>query len=171
MTTCNSCWSSITELRHCPVRQAEGLPEAEHRASSGYAELNKEQVSAPASAHRPRQGDDDTGAGGKAQVKNGPHLAGRRRWSVRFRGRKHEAAIALAARIPQARLGGAVEIRPVEKYFDLPQPNRLFIVRRGFREPRGLGWREDFIQPSHQLAGFEEQPPVGRPASRITRTN
>jgi hypothetical protein len=28
-----------------------------------------------------------------------------------------EAAIAMAARIPQARLGGAVEIRPVEKYF------------------------------------------------------
>jgi len=28
-----------------------------------------------------------------------------------------ESAIALAARIPQARMGGAVEIRPVEKYF------------------------------------------------------
>ncbi len=28
-----------------------------------------------------------------------------------------EAAIALAARIPAARLGGAVEIRPVEQYW------------------------------------------------------
>lgn len=28
-----------------------------------------------------------------------------------------EAAVALAARIPQARLGGAVEVRPAEKYF------------------------------------------------------
>jgi hypothetical protein len=28
-----------------------------------------------------------------------------------------EAAVALASRIPQARLGGAVEIRPVEQYF------------------------------------------------------
>jgi hypothetical protein len=28
-----------------------------------------------------------------------------------------EAAIALAARIPAARLGGAVEIRPAEKYW------------------------------------------------------
>ena len=29
-----------------------------------------------------------------------------------------DAAIALAARIPAARLGGAVEIRPAEKYGD-----------------------------------------------------
>jgi hypothetical protein len=28
-----------------------------------------------------------------------------------------DAAIALAARIPAARLGGAVEIRPAEKYY------------------------------------------------------
>jgi hypothetical protein len=28
-----------------------------------------------------------------------------------------EAAVALAARIPAARLGGAVEIRPVEQYW------------------------------------------------------
>jgi hypothetical protein len=34
-----------------------------------------------------------------------------------FEAENMEAAIALAARIPAARLGGAVEIRPVEKYW------------------------------------------------------
>jgi hypothetical protein len=28
-----------------------------------------------------------------------------------------EEAVAFAAKIPQARLGGAIEVRPVEKYF------------------------------------------------------
>jgi hypothetical protein len=54
---------------------------------------------------------------GKVSVKNGPHLdEGVGGFSV-YEAESIEAAIALAARIPAARLGGAVEIRPVEKYW------------------------------------------------------
>jgi hypothetical protein len=54
---------------------------------------------------------------GKVEVKNGPHLAeGVGGFSV-YEADSMEAAIALAARIPAARLGGAVEIRPAEKYW------------------------------------------------------
>ena len=54
---------------------------------------------------------------GKTQVKNGPYLAeGAAGFSV-YEAESMEAAIALAARIPAARLGGAVEIRPAEKYW------------------------------------------------------
>jgi len=55
--------------------------------------------------------------GGKVAVKNGPHLGeGVAGFSV-YEADSMEAAIALAARIPAARLGGAVEIRPAEKYW------------------------------------------------------
>jgi hypothetical protein len=54
---------------------------------------------------------------GKTVVKNGPHLAeGVGGFSV-YEAENMEAAIALAARVPAARLGGAVEIRPAEKYW------------------------------------------------------
>jgi hypothetical protein len=54
---------------------------------------------------------------GETQVTNGPHLAeGVAGFSV-YEADSMEAAIALAARIPAARLGGAVEIRPAEKYW------------------------------------------------------
>ena len=56
---------------------------------------------------------------GKVMVKNGPHLGegqGIGGFSV-YEAESMEAAIALAARIPAARLGGAVEIRPAEKYW------------------------------------------------------
>ena len=54
---------------------------------------------------------------GKAHVETGPHLAeGVGGFSV-YETDSMEAAIALAARIPAARLGGAVEIRPVQKYW------------------------------------------------------
>jgi hypothetical protein len=54
---------------------------------------------------------------GKTQVRNGPHLTeGAGGFSV-FEAESMEAAIALAARIPAARLGGAVEIRPAETYW------------------------------------------------------
>src|SRR5207248_1073478 len=55
--------------------------------------------------------------GGKVTVKEGPHLGeGVGGFSV-YEAESMEAAIALAARIPAARLGGAVEIRPAEKYW------------------------------------------------------
>src|ERR1700722_13692087 len=56
---------------------------------------------------------------GKVTVKNGPHLGegqGIGGFSV-YEAESMEAAIALAARIPAARLGGAGEIRPAEKYW------------------------------------------------------
>jgi hypothetical protein len=54
---------------------------------------------------------------GKVRVKEGPHLAeGVAGFSV-YEAESMEAAVALAARIPAARLGGAVEIRPAEKYW------------------------------------------------------
>jgi hypothetical protein len=54
---------------------------------------------------------------GKTLVKNGTYLAeGAAGFSV-YEADSMDAAIALAARIPAARLGGAVEIRPAEKYW------------------------------------------------------
>jgi hypothetical protein len=54
---------------------------------------------------------------GKPQVKNGLHLAEGVGGYFVFEAENMEAAIALAARIPAARLGGAVEVRPVEQYW------------------------------------------------------
>ena len=54
---------------------------------------------------------------GKTYVRNGTYLAeGVGGFSV-YEAASMDAAIALAARIPAARLGGAVEIRPAEKYW------------------------------------------------------
>ena len=54
---------------------------------------------------------------GQTHVTNGTYLAeGVGGFSV-FEADSMDAAIALAARIPAARLGGAVEIRPAEKYW------------------------------------------------------
>jgi hypothetical protein len=54
---------------------------------------------------------------GKTHVKNGPHLAEEVAGFSVYEADTMEAAITLAARIPAARLGGAVEIRPAEKYW------------------------------------------------------
>ena len=54
---------------------------------------------------------------GGPQVKNGPHLAEGVGGYFVFEAENMEAAIALAARIPAARLGGAVEVRPAEQYW------------------------------------------------------
>jgi hypothetical protein len=54
---------------------------------------------------------------GTTHVKTGPYLTeGVGGYSV-FEAENMEAAIELAGRIPAARLGGAVEIRPAEKYW------------------------------------------------------
>jgi hypothetical protein len=54
---------------------------------------------------------------GKTDVQNGPYLKeGVAGFSV-YEAESMDAAIALASRIPAARLGGAVEIRPAEKYW------------------------------------------------------
>ena len=95
------------------------LPEAEQKLIyADYAELNKTAGMTPGlplglpGAARTVQVKD-----GKPQVKNGTHLAeGIGGYSV-FEAESMEAAIAVAARIPAARLGGAVEIRPAEQYW------------------------------------------------------
>jgi hypothetical protein len=54
---------------------------------------------------------------GQTHVKDGTYQAeGAGGYSV-YEAESMDAAIALAARIPAARLGGAVEIRPAEKYW------------------------------------------------------
>ena len=54
---------------------------------------------------------------GKTHLKNGPYLAESVGGYFIFEAESIEAVIELAARIPAARLGGAVEIRPTEKYW------------------------------------------------------
>jgi hypothetical protein len=95
------------------------LSEAEQKQIyADYAELNKAAGMTPGlplglpDAARTVQVLD-----GKTHVRTGPHLAeGVGGFSV-YEAESMEAAIALAARIPAARLGGAVEIRPAEKYW------------------------------------------------------
>jgi len=97
----------------------QALSEVEQKAVyADYAELNKTEgitTGLPlglAEAARTVQVRD-----GKTHVKNGTYLAeGVGGYSV-YEAESIEAAIALAARIPAARLGGAVEIRPAEKYW------------------------------------------------------
>jgi hypothetical protein len=54
---------------------------------------------------------------GKLQVKNGTYLAEGAGGYMVLEAESMEAAVALAAKIPAARLGGAVEIRPAEQYW------------------------------------------------------
>jgi hypothetical protein len=54
---------------------------------------------------------------GKPLVKNGTYMAEGVGGYLVFEAENMEAAVALAARIPAARLGGAIEIRPAEQYW------------------------------------------------------
>ena len=97
----------------------QAMSEAEQKKIyADYAELNKTEgitVGLPLGlpdAARTVQVED-----GKIQVKNGTYLAEGVAGYSMFEAESIEAAIALAARIPAARLGGAVEIRPAEKYW------------------------------------------------------
>jgi hypothetical protein len=95
------------------------LPEAEQKQIyADYAELNNAPgMTAGLPLGLPGAARTVQVQGGKVTVKNGPHLGeGVGGFSV-YEAESMEAAIALAARIPAARLGGAVEIRPAEKYW------------------------------------------------------
>ena len=97
----------------------EALSEAEQKAVyADYAELNKtEGITAGLPLGLPEAARTVQVRDGKVHVKNGTYLAeGAGGYSV-YEAESMEAAIALAARIPAARLGGAVEIRPAEKYW------------------------------------------------------
>jgi hypothetical protein len=95
------------------------LSEAEQKAIyADYAELNKTAgvtqglpLGLPDAARTVQMRD------GKLQLKNGPHLAEGVGGYCVFDADNIEAAIALAARIPAARLGGAVEVRPAQTYW------------------------------------------------------
>jgi hypothetical protein len=95
------------------------LPEVQQKAIyADYAQLNKLPgvtpglpLGLPSAARTVQVGD------GKPQVKNGPHLAEGVGGFLVLEAQTMEAAVALAARIPAARLGGAVEIRPAEQYW------------------------------------------------------
>lgn len=95
------------------------LPAAEQKAIyADYAEVNKIPGNAPGlplglpEAARTVQVLD-----GKTQIKNGTYLPESVAGYTVFEAENMEAAIKLAERIPAARLGGAVEIRPAEKYW------------------------------------------------------
>jgi hypothetical protein len=97
----------------------QALSEAEQKAIyTDYMELNKTEGVAPGlplglpDAARTVQVRD-----GKTQVRDGTYLAEGAAGYAVYEAESMEAAIALASRIPAARLGGAVEIRPAEKYW------------------------------------------------------
>ena len=94
------------------------LPPAEQKAIyADYAEVNKMAGNDPGlplglpEAARTVQVLD-----GKTHVKNGTYLPESVAGYTVFEADSIEGAIKLAARIPAVRLGGAVEIRPAEKY-------------------------------------------------------
>jgi hypothetical protein len=95
------------------------LSEAEQKTIyAEYAELNKTPGVAPGlPSIAPNQATTVQVRNGKVEVKDGTHLGEGIGGAFIFDADSMEAAIALAARIPQARLGGAVEIRPCEKYY------------------------------------------------------
>lgn len=95
------------------------LPEEKQKAIyADYARINKSPGVTPGlplglpSAARTVQVDD-----GKPRVKDGPHLAEGVSGFYVLEAETMEAAVAFAARVPAARLGGAVEIRPAEQYW------------------------------------------------------
>ena len=95
------------------------LTEAERRAIyAEYAKLNEEPgIALRVPPMSPTKATTVVVREGKPQATSGPHLSEGVGGAFVLEAADLEAAIALAARIPQARLGGAVEIRPVEKYF------------------------------------------------------
>jgi hypothetical protein len=95
------------------------LPEAEQKAIyADYAELNKaEGMTGGLPLGLPHAAKTVQVRDGKTHVKNGTHLEEGVGGFTVYEAESMEAAIALAVQIPAARLGGAVEIRPVEKYW------------------------------------------------------
>ena len=97
----------------------EALPEAEQKSIyADYAELNKtEGVASGLPLGLPDASKTVQVRDGRTHVKNGTYLAEGAGGYFVYEAESMEEAIALAARIPAARLGGAVEIRPAEKYW------------------------------------------------------
>jgi hypothetical protein len=97
----------------------QALSEAEQKkVYADYAELNRtDGITAGLPLGLPDAARTVQVRDGKTHVKNGTYLPeGAAGYSV-YEAESMDAAIALAARVPAARLGGAVEIRPAEKYW------------------------------------------------------
>lgn len=96
-----------------------GLSQTEQKSIyQQYAELNKTLGNAPGlPLGMPEAARTVQVVDGKTQVNNGTYLKEGVGGYTVFEAENMDAAIALAARIPAARLGGAVEIRPAEKYW------------------------------------------------------
>jgi hypothetical protein len=95
------------------------LSEAERKAIySDYAELNKaDGITAGLPLGLPHRAKTVQVRDGEIHVKDGTYLAEGAGGYAVYEADSIDAAVALAARIPAARLGGAVEIRPAEKYW------------------------------------------------------
>ena len=95
------------------------LPSSEQKAIyADYAELNKDpRVTLRLPPISPSKATTVQVRDGNVQVTDGTHLPEGVGGALVIDAENLEAAAAFAARFPQARLGGAVEIRPVEKYF------------------------------------------------------
>jgi hypothetical protein len=95
------------------------LPPSEQKAIyAGYAEINKTPgvtaglpLGVPSAARTVQVHD------GKPQVKNGTHLTEGVAGYAIVEAETMDDVVALAARIPAARLGGAVEVRRSEQYW------------------------------------------------------
>lgn len=96
-----------------------GLSEAERKAVyAEYAALNREDgITLRLPPIDPDEATTVQVREGRLQVENRTHLAEGVGGALVLEAENIEAALELAARIPQARLGGAVEVRPVGKYF------------------------------------------------------
>jgi hypothetical protein len=96
-----------------------GLSEAEQKQIyTDYAELNQTAgITQGLPLGMPDAAKTVQVRSGQTHVKDGTHLAEGAAGYAVYEAASLDAAIALAARIPAARLGGAVEIRPAEKYW------------------------------------------------------
>jgi hypothetical protein len=101
------------------TEQWKALTEAEQtKIYADYAEINKvEGISPGLPLGLPNAARTVQVQNGKAHVKNGTYQNEGVGGFAVFEADSMEDAIALAARFPAARLGGAVEIRPAEKYW------------------------------------------------------
>ncbi len=97
----------------------QALPEAEQKAVyADYAELNKTPGVTPGlPLGLPGAARTVQVRNGKPEIRNGTYLSEGAGGYLVLEAESMDAAIALAARIPAARLGGAVEIRPAEQYW------------------------------------------------------
>lgn len=97
----------------------QALPEAEQKkVYADYAEVTKTPGVTPGlPLGLPKAARTVQVRNGQPQVKDGTYLTEAAGGYLVLEAENMDAAVALAARIPAARLGGAIEIRPAEQYW------------------------------------------------------